>query len=80
MCHSVENQDCTRSISDRLKEIPMSQGDRARAEIFLRAGASLADSIYRMSARAESLAALAEEGAGALLRRIRSAIAKPVRH
>ena len=80
MCHSAENQDYTRSISDRLKDIPMTEGDRARAEIFLRAGASLADFIYRFSARAESLAALAEEGVGTRLRRIRSSIARPVRH
>ncbi len=80
MCPSVESQDRTHSISDRLKDIPMTEGERVRAEYFLRAGASLADIVYRMSERAESLAALAEEGAATLLRRIRSAIAKPVRH
>jgi len=78
MCHFADG--CTRTISDRLKDIPMSQGDRARAELYLRAGASLADLIYRMGERVEPLAALAEKGAGTLLRRVRSAIAKPVQH
>ncbi len=76
----ANDQSRTRTLSDRLRDIPMSEGERVRAEFYLRAGASLGDVVYRVSGRVASLAALVEEGARLLLRRVRSSIARPVHH
>lgn len=79
MTYLAQDRDRQCNLLDRLDDIPMDAGERARAKAYLRQAESIAGAFIAGAALARRFVAVAQRRAAGLSRAIKSAFVKPAR-